>query len=144
MKAISIILIVLMTSCSAQYHLNKAVKKGAELETIVKTEHDTTWITDHYYQIDTIHNEHTIVKFVPKTRWKTRIEYRYDYKRFKDSLKYYRRMYSDSLKASVKTTKIENRTERKKNNSPVRSLWLLVMCGIIGIIAIFLIKTDRI
>lgn len=144
MKGISIIIIVLMTSCSAQYHLNKAVKKGAELETIVKTEHDTTWTTDHYYQIDTIHNEHTIVKYVPETRWKTRIEYRYDYKRFKDSLKYYRRMYSDSLKASVKTTKIENRTERKKNNRPVRSLWLLVMCGIIGIIAIFLIKTDRI
>jgi len=140
MKGISIILIILLTSCSAQWHLNKAVKKGAELETIVKTEHDTTWITDHFYQIDTIHNQHTIVKYVPETRWRTRIETRFDYKRFKDSLKYFERMYSDSLETALKQSRIENRTERKANNKSVRTLWLLVICGIIGIIALILIK----
>ena len=138
-----IVLILFLSSCSAQYHLNKAIKKGAELKTVEVVKHDTTYFSDHYFHIDTIYSKETLVEYVPKTKWQTRIEYKYDHKRFRDSLKYYRRMYSDSLNNALKTTKIENKTERKKNNRPVRSLWLLVMCGIIFIIAIILIKTNR-
>lgn len=120
------ILSLILFSCSANYHLNKAVKKGAKLEVIKEVHRDTTWITDHYYRIDTTHNERIIVNYVPETRWKTRIEYRYDYKRFKDSLKHYQRVYKDSLNNALKTSKIENRTERKKDNRLNRFLfWLM-------------------
>lgn len=142
-----IVIIMVLTSCSSAWHLKKAVKKGAELEqvTVPVYLYDTIIDTvDNKVIIrtivkDTIWSVRNVVKYVPKTR----VELRYDYKRFKDSLKYYRRMYSDSLKSAVKTTKIENRTERKQSNKSVRTLWLLVICGIIGIIAILLIKTDR-
>ena len=89
--------------------------------------HDTTWITDHYYQVDTVFNEKTLVNYVPQTRWRTRIEYKYDYKRFKDSLRHYRRIYSDSLRNALKTSKIENRTERKKDNRINRFMWWLMV-----------------
>ena len=145
-RLIPIIIIAFLTSCSAQYHLNKAKKKGAELET--RTEYK--YVTDTDTVIDTLTNTIrirtvvidsvpypvTTVKYVPKTR----TEIRYDYKRFKDSLKYYRRMYSDSLQTALKQSKIENRTERKANNKSVRTLWLLVICGVLFIIALILIK----
>lgn len=121
------ILFFILFSCSANYHLNKAVKKGAKLKTIKEVVHDTTWITDHYYQVDTVFNEKTLVNYVPQTRWRTRIEYKHDYKRFKDSLSHYRRIYSDSLRNALKTSKIENRTERKKDNRINRFMWWLMV-----------------
>jgi hypothetical protein len=140
MKYVCVILIWFISSCSAQWYLNKAVKKGVELEKIKQTQYDTTYFTDHYYHIDTIHNEHTIVRYVPETRWKTRIEYKYDYKRFKDSLKHYQRVYSDSLKNALRTTRIENKTERKANNKSVRMMWLILICSGILALAILMIK----
>lgn len=124
------ILFLVLTSCSANYHLNKAIKKGAELQTVTQIKHDTTWISEHHYTIDTSTYEHTIVKYVPKTK----IELRFDYKRFRDSLKgsqkrfkdslrHYRVIYSDSLRNALKTSKIENRTERKKSNRFNRIFW---------------------
>ena len=125
------ILLITLYSCSANWHLNKAVKKGAELEqisvpvylydTIVDTVENKIFIRTRIK--DTIYVDKTLVKYVPKTR----IEYRYDYKRFKDSLKYYNRQYRDSLNAAVKVTKTENRTQRKKDNRLNRFMWWLMV-----------------
>lgn len=125
------ILFLVLTSCSANYHLNKAVKKGAQLEqisvpiylydTIIDTVENKVIIRTLLK--DTIYQEKTLVKYVPKTRYQTRIEYKYDYKRFKDSLRHYRVIYSDSLRNALKTSKIENRTERKKSNRFNRIFW---------------------
>lgn len=130
-----LIIILLLYSCSANYHLNKAVKKGAELEqisvpvylydTIIDTVENKVIIRTLLK--DTIYIDKTLVKYVPKTRYETRIEYKYDYKRFKDSLRHYRRIYSDSLQNALKTSKIENRTERKKDNRLNRFLWWLMI-----------------
>ena len=135
-------MILFLSSCSASWHLNKAVKKGAELEqvsvpvylydTVIDTVDNRVIIRTIIK--DTVWNDKTIVRYVPKTKWQTRIEYRYDHKRFKDSLKYFKRMYSDSLKAAVKTSKIDNRTQRKKDNTIVRVMWLLVVLAIVALI----------
>jgi len=134
------ILFFFLFSCSANYHLNKAIKKGAELETIEVKRVDTVWHSSHYYELDTIYDHNTIVKYIPKTKWETRIEYRYDYKRFKDSLKHYRRIYSDSLRNALKTSKIENKTERKKNNRVNRFLWWAMTFFIILLIIVILAR----
>jgi len=138
-----LVFIFLLSSCSANWHLNKAVKKGAELEkvvvpvylydTIIDTVDNKIYIRTRIK--DTIYDTKTIVKYVPKTR----IEYKYDHKRFKDSIKYYNRKYRDSLDAALTTTRIENRTIRKKDNRVNRFLWwFMIVFVIIIIVAIAL------
>jgi len=126
----SIILLLFLSSCSSQWHLKRAIEKGAELQTVTQIKHDTTWISEHHYTIDTSTYEHTIVKYVPKTKTELRFDYKRfrdslkgSQKRFKDSLRHYRAIYSDSLRNALKTSKIENRTERKKDNRINRILW---------------------
>jgi len=138
-----LVFIFLLSSCSANWHLNKAVKKGAELEkvivpvylydTIIDTVDNKIYIRTRIK--DTIYDTKTIVKYVPKTR----VQYKYDYKRFKDSIKYYNRKYRDSLDAALATTRIENRTIRKKDNRVNRFLWwFMIVFVIIIIVAIAL------
>jgi len=138
-----LVFIFLLSSCSANWHLNKAVKKGAELEkvvvpvylydTIIDTVDNKIYIRTRIK--DTIYDTKTIVKYVPKTR----IEYKYDHKIFKDSIKYYNRKYRDSLDAALATTRIENRTIRKKDNRVNRFLWwFMIVFVIIIIVAIAL------
>lgn len=142
-----VVLLLFLSSCSAQYHLNKAVKKGAELEQVSMPVYLYDTITDTVDNRviirtiikDTMWSVRDVVKYVPKTRWQTRIEYRYDHKRFKDSLKYFKRMYSDSLKAAVRMSKIDNRTQRKKDNTIVRVVWLLVILAALILIS-YLVK----
>lgn len=141
-----LVLILLLSSCSANWHLNKAVKKGAELEkvvvpvylydTIIDTVENKIYIRTRIK--DTIYDTKTIVKYVPKTR----IEYKYDHKKFKDSIKYYNRKYRDSLDAALATTRIENRTIRKKDNRVNRFLWWFMIVFVI--IVILAIAVNRI
>ena len=142
-----LVFILILSSCSANWHLNKAVKKGAELEkvvvpvyvydTIIDTLDNKIYIRTRIK--DTIYDTKTIVKYVPKTR----IEYKYDHKRFKDSIKYYNRKYRDSLDNALATTRIENRTIRKKDNRVNRFLWwfmivfLIIIIGAIALNRIF-------
>lgn len=125
-----LILITLLSSCSAQYHLNKAVKKGAELKTITETKHDTTWISEHHYTIDTSSYQHTIVKYVPQTRWKVR----FDNKRFNDSLKWSQREFKARLahaqklyRDSIQVEKKKLSVEKNKNNRLNRFMWWLMV-----------------
>lgn len=135
-----IILLITLYSCSANWHLNKAVKKGAELEkvvvpvylydTIIDTVDNKIYIRTRIK--DTIYDTKTIVKYVPKTR----VQYKYDHKKFKDSIKYYNRKYRDSLDAALATTRIENRTIRKKDNRVNRFLWWFMIVFVIIIILV--------
>ena len=133
-----LVFIFLLSSCSANWHLNKAVKKGAQLEkvvvpvyvydTIIDTVDNKIYIRTRIK--DTIYDIKTIVKYVPKTR----VQYKYDHKKFKDSIKYYNRKYRDSLDAAITTTRIENRTIRKKDNRVNRFLWWFMIVFLIIII----------
>jgi hypothetical protein len=82
-----IILGLLLSSCSANYHLRKAIKKGyscgVDSDTIKITSIDSIpyVLNDSIYYERVIIQKDTIVRYkrsyVPKTRFETRIEYRY-------------------------------------------------------------------
>jgi hypothetical protein len=79
-------IIVLLSSCSAQYHLNKAIKKGYKCEETGDTIRITTLdsipviINDTIVWEKFITTKDTIIQYktvyVPKTRQDKRIEYR--------------------------------------------------------------------
>jgi len=130
-----LICILLLASCSASWHLQKAKKKGAKFqqEIVYKyiTEVDT--VTNEVIIVDSVPYETIKIEYIPKTR----IELKFDHKKFKDSLRFERmrlssdlKRFKDSLrfasritisdnKTLVKTAKIEKRTSRWW-------LWLLI------------------
>ncbi|NIP30421.1 MAG: hypothetical protein GTN59_07625 [Candidatus Dadabacteria bacterium] len=133
-----ILLAMFLSSCSAQYHLNKAEKKGAKLgtEVIYKyiTEYDT--ITNEIKVIDSIPYSVTKIEYVPKTRY----EIKFDNKRFKDSLNFIRKSYKDSVRLQIKEVRIESKADVKKTkieskSSPFlrfvgRMWWIFIIFGI--------------
>jgi hypothetical protein len=134
MKPYILILIIMLSSCSMNHHLTKAVKKGYKVETVTKEVRLTDTLT--------INGKDSIVERLVKvdcpdpvieTKWRVR----FDLKRFKDSLQTVKQMYSDSLKASIKTARIDkavNKQDEKTNRTVVRQenkrsfwwLWLLI------------------
>ena len=127
------ILFFIFFSCSANYHLNKAIKKGAELETIETIKHDTTWITKDNYHVDTILDKQTIVKYVPETRWKTRIETKYKYKTNKDELRHIERVYRDSLNLEKRKLSVEKNKNNRFNRIINKVVFVLVLILIVYI-----------
>jgi lipase chaperone LimK len=100
------------------YHLNKAIKKGykpAVYDTIrINTVdsfpvivHDSIVWEKYVTQKDTLIQIRT--EYVPKPRY---IE-RFDLKRFNDSLKHIRTIYSDSLQNALRTHKNKQETDLK-------------------------------
>ena len=130
-----LIIILLLSSCSANYHLNKAVKKGAELETITIEAYIYDTIIDTvenkiYIRTrikDTIYKQKNVIKYVPRTRWRTRIEYKYLYKLNRDSLKHVQKLYRDSIQVEKKKLSVE----RNKNNRLNRFMWWFMVFFII-------------
>lgn len=85
-KLFILIISVLLYSCSAQYHLNKAIKKGyvcediadtltiTKLDSVLITKFDTTYYETFLKTFDTIIQWKT--QYIPKTRLDKRIEYK--------------------------------------------------------------------
>jgi hypothetical protein len=85
-KLFIVIISFLLYSCSAQYHLNKAIKKGyvcedtadtltiTKLDSVLITKFDTTYYETFLRTFDTIVQWKT--EYVPKTRLDKKIEYR--------------------------------------------------------------------
>ena len=81
-----LVIIVLLSSCSAQYHLNKAIKKGYKCEETGDTIRITTLdsipviINDTIVWEKFITTKDTIIKYntvyVPKTRYQERLAYK--------------------------------------------------------------------
>jgi hypothetical protein len=126
---ISILWLIFMTSCSAQHHYNKAVKKGLKVETnsdtIRLTKIDSIFINNEWVKVvtefDTIIQFNTV--YVPKTRFQERIEYRIK-------------------KDSFETIRYVTRQETKqvaKQSFPWR---ILIVCLFIGLV-ISVIKYRR-
>lgn len=139
-----ILIIFILFSCSPQWHLKKAIKKGAELETVVKREviYDTVWHEDHFTLIekDTVFHETTLVKYVPKTRY----EVRYKTKELRDSLRYDLKRFKDTL-SYLEYIRTEDRKEALRNARINSFNWwelipILVVIGILYIVGRFLTK----
>jgi hypothetical protein len=144
MKRIALIILSLhlLFSCSVNYHLNKAIKKGYRCDEVGDTIRITSVDSIPYIVNDSIVWEKVITQkdtiiryktsFVPKTRY----EIRFDNKRFNDSLKHIRKVYTDSLEAAIKINKQDNKTVRKTRKKGPNLFLLGFITGIFSVILI--------
>ena len=146
--ALIILSLHLLFSCSVNYHLNKATKKGYRCDEVADTIKITSVDSIPYVVNDSIVWEKIVVQkdtivfhktsYVPKTRFLVRM----DNKRMNDSLKHMRKMYGDSLKAAVKINKQDNKVKIKtqKKKSPNLFIYGLLTGVILMLLARFAIN----
>ena len=121
-KLFIVIISVLLYSCSAQYHLNKAIKKGyvcedtadtltiTKLDSVLITKFDTTYYETFLRTFDTIVQWKT--EYVPKTRLDKKIEYRIKVKTiYKDRI-----VEKAQARAEGQKAKSEAKSKRPKGN----------------------------
>lgn len=124
---VSFLLYLGLTSCSAQYHYKKAIKKGVQFvpthDTITLTKVDSILINNEWIKVvtefDTIIQFNTV--YVPKTRYQTRIEYKTK---------------KDSLQTIRYVTRQETKQVAKQSGS--RLVWAIVF-GLVALIVLVLI-----
>lgn len=137
MKKISgFILIILLASCSANYHLRKAIKKGYRCDEVADTIRITTVdsfpvirdnqiVYERYFTTkDTIVQYKT--SYVPKTRYQTRIEYK---------------LKRDTLRLTEKVEVIKYKKDKKDNKQP--NLWLFIIGFGAGFLTKWLLKFSK-
>ena len=117
---------IILCSCSAQYHLNKAIKKGYKCEETGDTIRITTLdsipviIHDSIVWEKFITTKDTIIKYntvyVPKTRLDKKIEYRLKVKT----------IYKDRI-----VEKAQAKAEGKKSQPKKNFFWLGVLVGVL-------------
>jgi len=118
-----ILLALLLTSCSAHYHLVKAMKKGYKCEEVGDTIKISSIDSIPYVLRDSVFWEKVIVQkdtivryktsFVPKTRYQTKVEYKYKTK---------------VVNAEVQKVKYQNKYIVKKKIN----WWLVAIAFILG------------
>ena len=129
-----LLLLFVLYGCSAQYHLNKAIKKGYTCEQTGDTIRITTLdsipviINDTIVWEKFITTKDTIIKYntvyVPKTRQEKRIEYKLKIKT----------IYKDRI-----VEKAQAKAEGKKNQPKRNFFWLGVLVGVLLSIIISLL-----
>ena len=123
-----IILLVLLSSCSPDYHIRRAKFKQPDIlqqwnDTIQLTDVrlDTIFYNDTFQVVQTVTKRDTVIQtryLKPQTRYQTR----WKYKTIKDTVRIKERY-------AYKETKQEERTERKQSRS---WWWIWLIIGIIG------------
>jgi len=131
-----LIVLVLLSSCSANYHLRKAIKKGYRCDEVADTITINTIDSIPYVLKDSIAWEKVIVQkdtivrykrsFVPKTRLETRIEYK---------------LKRDTLKMIEKVEVIKYKTRKQENKKP--NLWLFIIGFGAGFVTKWLLKFSK-
>ena len=132
-----LLVLSLLFSCSdakkAQYHYKKAVKYGLELVQdsdtirIISVDSIPVVVNDTIIWEKIITTKDTIISFknvyVPKTRWQTKIEYRYKTQILKQDVLKYKYIYKTEKKQKAKTN------------------WMLLVWGfIIGVLLSFVTR----
>lgn len=140
-KLFILIISVLLYSCSAQYHLNKAIKKGFKCDETSDTIRITTLDSIPVIVNDTIvwekilNTKDTVIKYktvyVPKTRLDKKIEYRIKVKTI------YKERIVEKAKARAEGKKAKMQV---KLNRPKGNLNLLFVGVGIGLLLSFLWK----
>ena len=121
-KLFIVIISIFLYSCSAQFHLNKAIKKGyvcediadtltiTKLDSVLITKFDTTYYETFLRTFDTIVQWKT--EYVPKTRLDKKIEYRIKVKTiYKDRI-----VEKAQARAEGQKAKSEAKSKRPKGN----------------------------
>jgi hypothetical protein len=140
-KLFIVFISIFLYSCSAQYHLNKAIKKGyvcediadtltiTKLDSVLITKFDTTYYETFLNTFDTIVQWKT--EYVPKTRLDKKIEYRIKVKTiYKDRIVEKAKAKSEGQKAKAEV----------KLNRPKGNLNLLFVGVAIGLLLSWLWK----
>lgn len=117
---------------TSEWHLNKAIDKGAIIEPEIRyekvVEHDTivnevTGETIIVERIDSIPYEVQRIKYIPLSR-QERLKYRDSLKWANKNMNVIADMYRDSLKNARRINKQENKTERTQSRQEnKRSIW---------------------
>jgi hypothetical protein len=110
-------LMMYLTSCSAQYHQRKFIKKGGSIKC------DTTYIT----KIDTIKSKDGKDSLIfidvpvkcpeltaPEPKWKTKWMDRVERRKYNDSLRHIEKMYKFLIKENIKLKKQNAKIEKEK------------------------------
>jgi hypothetical protein len=136
MKAILFISVFLLASCSANYHVQKAIKKGYRCDTVQDTITILSIDSVPYVLRDSIawervvYQKDTIVRYkrsyVPKTRLETRIEYK---------------LKRDTIKMLEKVEVVKWKTERNKKTKA--NLWLFIIGFGAGFLTNWLLKFSK-
>ena len=131
---LSLILAIIVTSCSANYHLRRAIKKGYKCEEVGDTIRITTIdsfpvIRDNQIVYERFYTtKDTIIQYktsyVPQTRWQTRIEYR---------------LKRDTIRQVQKVEVAKYKSQREK---PV--FWVLILGFVIGMGTMYLFRYSNI
>lgn len=144
-------LVIFIARCSPEYHKNKFYEKGGKFECNI----DTLKVpVIKYVNGEPIVEYKDSIVVTTEVEYKTKWQYRFDNKRFKDSLSVVKRMYSDSLryafksqksnnKKEAKVSKHENKTKRTEIRRESRSrwfLWLVIGFFIGVVVTIILIR----
>ena len=121
-KLFIVIISIFLYSCSAQFHLNKAIKKGyvcediadtltiTKLDSVLVTKFDTTYYKTFINTFDTIIQWKT--QYVPKTRLDKKIDYRIKVKTiYKDRI-----VEKAQARAEGQKAKAEVKLNRPKGN----------------------------
>jgi hypothetical protein len=146
MKQIALIFVTvhLLFACSLNYHLNKAIKKGYKCEEVSDTikissvDSFPVIVHDSIVWEKVSVQKDTIIRYKQSELPKKRYEIRFDNKRFNDSLKAVKSMYSDSLEAEIKINKQNNKSVIKTRPKKGSNLFLLGLS--IGIILTLTLK----
>jgi hypothetical protein len=136
MKAILFISVFLLASCSANYHVQKAIKKGYRCDTVQDTITILSIDSVPYVLRDSIAWERVVVQkdtivrykrsYVPKTRLETRIEYK---------------LKRDTIKMLEKVEVVKWKTERNKKTKA--NLWLFIIGFGAGFLTNWLLKFSK-
>jgi hypothetical protein len=136
MKAILFISVFLLASCSANYHVQKAIKKGYRCDTVQDTFVINSIDSIPYVLRDSIAWERVLVQkdtivrykrsYVPKTRFQTRIEYK---------------LKRDTIKMLEKVEVVKWKTERNKKKKA--NLWLFIIGFGAGFLTNWLLKFSK-
>jgi hypothetical protein len=126
-KLLAFLIVLTMFGCSsermAQYHYKKALKHGLKLVQDSDTIRIATIDSVAYYINDTIRYEKIIRHrdsivffknvYIPKTKWQTRIEYRYKTKILKQDVLKYKYIYKNSKEKRKEVQQGKRRTNWK-------------------------------
>ena len=145
MKYIIFILIAMLCSCSVNYHINKATKKGFKCAETSDTIRITTLDSIPYIVNDTIvwekffTTKDTVIiyknVYIPKTKWQVRTEIKYKYKIQLKTI--YKDRVVEKAKAKAEGQKAKSEA---KNNRPKGNLNLLFVGVAIGLLLSWLWK----
>jgi hypothetical protein len=140
------VIIMHLTSCqSPQRLLEKFHKRGGKIECKSDTVQIEKIVKDIHGKDSTIYI--TIKEYYPEIVTKTRWQVRFDNKRFNDSLKNVRLMYSDSIKSALKQAKNAQRNDTKQvktkakhetKQTRAKSRWILWL--IVGFVVAHLLR----